>query len=75
MKPFHYKFEPKKNRGEVNLLVLIIDFDSVKNCDLFNSNLCKFLIVNKFEKDKEVSFVNFSSTYDKSLRLHKNVSC
>ena len=75
MKTLHCKFREEKNRGHVDLLVLIIDFDSTKNCDLFIANFCKFLIVNKFEEDKELNFVNFYSTYDKSLRLHRNVTC
>ena len=57
------------------MLILIIDFDSTKNCDLFISNFCKFLIINQFEENKKLNFVILSSTYDKSLRLHQNVTC
>ena len=55
-------------------MVLIIDFDSIKNCDLFIPNFCKFLIIKKYEGNKQLRFGNFSSTYDKPLRIHKNVT-
>ena len=74
MKQTYSIFNVKETKSYIDLKLLIIDFDNRRNCDLFISNFCKFLIVNKFEKDKEISFVNFSSTYDKSLRLQRNVT-
>ena len=70
----HCVFKVKENRGYIDLKILIVDFDSVKNCDLFISTFSKFLILNKFSLGEELSFVNFSSTYEKSKRIHEVVT-
>ena len=70
----HCVFKIEENRSYIDLKILIVDFDNVKNCDLFISNFCKFLILNKFSLGKELSFVNFSSTYEKSKRIHEVVT-
>ena len=81
----HIIFDVKVNLGFVDLQLLIIDFETSKNCDKFVANCCKFLFLNKYlwlqnigEEgllgNKELNFINFSSTYDKSKRIHKNVT-
>ena len=46
----YVNFTTKENRGNVNVKVFIVDFDSVQNSDLFIINLAKILIVNQFLK-------------------------
>ena len=68
------RFNPKRNRGTINLQVLIVEISTLKNWDKFISNFCKLLIVNKYLDKKPLNFVNFSSSYDKSWRVHRSVT-
>ena len=69
-------YEVKEPRSTIDLLIVVVDFDSVVNATLFITTIAKRLLVTKFlsKSDKNIAplnLVNFSSTYDKSRRINK----
>ncbi len=75
------EFILSKNRAKIDLKVIIVDFSSTKNLDLFTCTIAKILIANAYLKtiNPENSFtpsnmINFASTYDKSRRNHEVLS-
>lgn len=71
------EFVVNQNRAKIDLKVIIVDFDSVTNLDIFVSTISKILIANKHLSNAGLAtasnMVNFSSTYEKSRRNHKNL--
>jgi len=69
-------YEVKEPRSTIDLLIVVVDFDSVANATLFITTIAKRLLVTKLlsKSDKNIAplnLVNFSSTYDKSRRINK----
>ena len=69
-------YEVKEPRSTIDLLIVVVDFESVANATLFITTIAKRLLVTKFlsKSDKNIvplNLVNFSSTYDKSRRINK----
>lgn len=69
-------YEVKEPRSIIDLLIVVVDFESVANATLFITTIAKRLLVTKFlsKSDKNIAplnLVNFSSTYDKSRRINK----
>jgi hypothetical protein len=57
-----------ENRGPIDLKILIIDFESVKNSDRFLTNMAKILIANKY-----LSNVKSEDYKHQVLRFHLQV--
>ena len=74
------KFIVTENRKIIDLKVFIVNFNNVKNSDKFISTIAKILIMNKYlsienpESYQELSCVNFSSTYEKSLKSYNRLN-
>ena len=69
-------YKVNEPRATIDLLIVVVDFESVANATLFITTIAKRLLVTKFlgKSDKNIAplnLVNFSSTYDKSRRINK----
>jgi hypothetical protein len=64
-------YEVDEPRSTIDLLIVVVDFESVSNATLFVTTLAKILLISKYlcKYDKNrvpLNLVNFSSTYEKS---------
>lgn len=69
-------YKVNEPRSVIDLLVVVVDFDTVKNATLFVTTIGRIVILNQLfcsfdENRSSLNLVNFSSTYDKSRRLNQ----